>query len=71
METQMRSGAKHIEKTGALWTMLASSLLAVVSFTTPAFSWPLIETIGESAGSWRQTRTTDQDYKPRLQTNTE
>ena len=38
METQMRSGTKHIEKTGALWTMLASSLLAVVSFTMPAFS---------------------------------
>ena len=34
----MRSGSKHIERTGALWTMLASSLLAVVSFTTPALS---------------------------------
>jgi phospholipid-binding lipoprotein MlaA len=34
----MRSGSKKIEKTGVLWTMLASSLLAVVSFATPALS---------------------------------
>ena len=34
----MRSGSKHIERTGVLWTMLASSLLVVVSFTTPALS---------------------------------
>jgi phospholipid-binding lipoprotein MlaA len=34
----MRSGPKKIEKTGVLWTMLASSLLAVVSFATPALS---------------------------------
>ncbi|MGB0060871.1 MlaA family lipoprotein [Candidatus Binatus sp.] len=33
----MRSGSTKIEKTGVLWaTMLASSLLAVVSFATPA-----------------------------------
>ncbi|MGA9721016.1 MAG: VacJ family lipoprotein [Candidatus Binatus sp.] len=32
----MRSGSKQIEKTGARWMMLASSLLAVVSFATPA-----------------------------------
>jgi phospholipid-binding lipoprotein MlaA len=39
METQqMRFGSKNIEKTGVLWTMLASSLLAVVSFATPALS---------------------------------
>jgi len=38
MESQMRSGAKQIERTGALWAMLASSLLAVVSFATPALS---------------------------------
>lgn len=35
---QMTSGSKKIEKTGVLWTMLASSLLAVVSFATPALS---------------------------------
>ncbi len=35
----MRSGSTKIEKTGVLWaTMLASSLLAVVSFATPALS---------------------------------
>ena len=34
----MRFGSKNIEKTGVLWTMLASSLLAVVSFATPALS---------------------------------
>ena len=34
----MRSGSKQIEKTGALWMMLASSMLAVVSFATPALS---------------------------------
>jgi phospholipid-binding lipoprotein MlaA len=38
MEKQMRFGSKHIEKTGALWTMLASSLLVVVSFAPPAMS---------------------------------
>ena len=34
----MRSGPKQIERTGARWMMLASSLLAVVSFATPALS---------------------------------
>ena len=34
----MTSGPKQIEKAGALWMMLASSLLAVVSFATPALS---------------------------------
>ncbi len=34
----MRSGSKQIERTGARWMMLASSLLAVVSFATPALS---------------------------------
>ena len=34
----MRSGSKQIERTGARWAMLASSLLAVVSFATPALS---------------------------------
>ena len=34
----MKSGLKQIEKTGARWTMLASSLLAVVSFATSAMS---------------------------------
>ena len=38
MEKQMRSGSIQIKKTGLLWTMLASSLLAVVSFATPAMS---------------------------------
>ena len=38
MEKQMRSGSIQIKKTGLLWTMLASSLLAVVSFATPAIS---------------------------------
>ena len=38
MEKQMRSGSTQINKTGLLWTMLASSLLAVVSFATPAMS---------------------------------
>src|SRR5258708_7373399 len=38
MEKQMRSGSIQIKKTGVLWTMLASSLLAVVSFATPAIS---------------------------------
>jgi phospholipid-binding lipoprotein MlaA len=38
MERQMRSGSKQIERTGARWMMLASSLLAVVSFATPALS---------------------------------
>ena len=38
MEKQMRSGSIQIKKTGVLWTMLASSLLAVVSFATPAMS---------------------------------
>jgi phospholipid-binding lipoprotein MlaA len=38
MERQMTSGPKQIEKAGALWMMLASSLLAVVSFATPALS---------------------------------
>jgi len=36
MEIAMTSGSKQIERTGALWMMLASSLLAVVSFATPA-----------------------------------
>ncbi len=34
----MRFGSKQIERTGARWMMLASSLLAVVSFATPALS---------------------------------
>lgn len=38
MERQMTSGPKQIEKAGALWMILASSLLAVVSFATPALS---------------------------------
>src|SRR5271168_4296134 len=38
MERQMRSRSKQVEKTGALWMMLASSVLAVVSFTTQARS---------------------------------
>jgi phospholipid-binding lipoprotein MlaA len=38
MERQMRSRSKQVEKTGALWMMLASSVLAVVSFTTQAMS---------------------------------
>src|SRR5271170_1030576 len=38
MERQMRSGSKQIDRAGSLWTMLASSLLAVVSFATPALS---------------------------------
>src|SRR5260221_13902748 len=38
MEKQMSSGSIQIKKTGLLWTMLASSLLAVVSFATPAIS---------------------------------
>ena len=38
MERHMRSGSKHIERTSARWMMLASSLLAVVSFATPALS---------------------------------
>ena len=38
MEKQMRSGSIQINKTGVLWTMLASSLLAVVSFATTAMS---------------------------------
>src|SRR5271170_7960834 len=37
MEIAMTSGSKQIERTGALRMMLASSLLAVVSFATPAF----------------------------------
>src|SRR5579863_5685215 len=38
MEKQMRSGSKQIERTGVRWMMLASSLLAVISFATPAMS---------------------------------
>lgn len=38
MEMQMRSGSKQIERTGSRWMMLASSLLAIVSFATPAMS---------------------------------
>jgi phospholipid-binding lipoprotein MlaA len=38
MEKQMSSGSIQIKKTGVLWTMLASSLLAVLSFATPAIS---------------------------------
>src|SRR5208337_443270 len=38
MGRQMRSGSKQIERTGARWMMLASSLLAVVSFAAPALS---------------------------------
>jgi phospholipid-binding lipoprotein MlaA len=38
MERQMRSRSKQVEKTGALWMMLASSVLAVVSFATQAMS---------------------------------
>jgi phospholipid-binding lipoprotein MlaA len=38
MDRQMTFGAKQIEKAGALWMMLASSLLAFVSFATPALS---------------------------------
>ncbi|WP_331964688.1 VacJ family lipoprotein [Candidatus Binatus sp.] len=34
----MTSGPKQIERTGARWMMLASFLLAVVSFATPALS---------------------------------
>jgi phospholipid-binding lipoprotein MlaA len=34
----MTSGSKQIERTSARWMMLASSLLAVVSFATPALS---------------------------------
>jgi phospholipid-binding lipoprotein MlaA len=34
----MRSGSKQIERTGARWMMLASSLLAVISVATPALS---------------------------------
>ena len=34
----MTSGSKQIERTGARWMILASSLLAVVSFATPAMS---------------------------------
>jgi phospholipid-binding lipoprotein MlaA len=34
----MRSRSKQVEKTGALWMMLASSVLAVVSFSTQALS---------------------------------
>ena len=34
----MRSGSKQLERTAARWTMLASSLLAVVSFATPALA---------------------------------
>ncbi len=34
----MRSDSKEITKTGVLWTTLASSLLAVISFATPAMS---------------------------------
>ena len=37
-EGKMTSGSKHLERTGALRVMLASSLLAVVSFATPALS---------------------------------
>src|SRR5271156_2539834 len=37
MEIAMTSGSKQIERAGALRMMLASSLLAVVSFATPAF----------------------------------
>jgi phospholipid-binding lipoprotein MlaA len=35
---QMTLGPKQIERTSARWAMLASSLLAVVSFATPALS---------------------------------
>src|SRR5208337_4371006 len=38
MGRQMRSGSKQIERTGARWMMLASSLLAVISFAAPALS---------------------------------
>jgi phospholipid-binding lipoprotein MlaA len=38
MERQMRSVSKEITKTSVRWTMLASSLLAVVSFAIPAMS---------------------------------
>jgi phospholipid-binding lipoprotein MlaA len=34
----MRSGSKQIKKTGVVRTMLATSMLAVVSFATPALS---------------------------------
>ncbi len=34
----MRSGSKVVTKTSVLWTILASSLLAVVSFAIPAMS---------------------------------
>ena len=34
----MRSGSKQVERTSARWMMLASSLLAVISFATPALS---------------------------------
>jgi len=34
----MRSDSKEITKTGVLWTTFASSLLAVISFATPAMS---------------------------------
>ena len=57
MEKQMRSGSKQIEKTGVLWTMLASSLLAVVSFATPALSQdaaPLSQASGRPIGSSAQ-----------------
>jgi phospholipid-binding lipoprotein MlaA len=37
-ETQMKSGSKHIEKISALWTMSASSVLAIILFATPALS---------------------------------
>jgi phospholipid-binding lipoprotein MlaA len=37
-EMKMRAGLKKIERTGARWMMLASSLLAIVSFATPALS---------------------------------
>src|SRR5882757_9447440 len=38
MERQMRSGSKEITKTSVRWTMLAVSMIAVVSFATPAIS---------------------------------
>ncbi len=34
----MTSGPKQIERAGALWMILASSMLAVISFATPALS---------------------------------
>ena len=38
MERQMRSGSKEVTKTSVRWTILASSLLAVISFAIPAMS---------------------------------